>query len=74
VKSRIVGEKIKVNEKPFPKLMIWEKEGQVVFFQRSGLGMSITNGEWSDRFGDMKDGWEMSSFTDFTGTIELSND
>jgi hypothetical protein len=61
-------------EKPFPKLMV-TNEGKVVLFSENKKGMVInaieSHGEIN---GECYHCWDMSMFTDFEGSVTLSND
>ena len=62
------------SDKPFPKLMS-TKNGYVVFFVEDGKGLclAIPSG-FQDKIGDFDEAWNMAGFTDFEGSITLSND
>ena len=62
----------KDQEKPFPKLMKSNLTGNVVFFQHSGKGQVVNSGK--GQIGDISPSLGMENFTDFDGTVTLSND
>jgi hypothetical protein len=62
------------NELPFPKLMAC-KDGQINLFIEENRGVVVYKGgsiSWS--VGYFSEDWKMNSFTDFHGTVTLSND
>ena len=63
----------KKSDKPFPKLMQSKKTGEVLLFNDYGDGMCITKGK---RYflSQYSRNWSMDEFTDFEGTVTLSND
>ena len=74
MKSRIVKPEEVKAERPFPKLMI-SKWGSIVIMVKSARGYCVFVGEESGQcIGEYSYGWDMNVFSDFTGTIELSND
>ena len=56
----------------FPKLMI-HTDGTIVFFSESEKGVCVKEGG-NTRVGFLATTYCMSDFTDFEGTITLSND
>ncbi len=65
----------KKNEtKPFPKLMIGNKSGIIVLMIDEITGAVV--GEPNGKFilGHYSDNWNDIRFTDYTGTVTLSND
>lgn len=61
-------------EKPFPKLMC-TSDGYVVFFLQKNEGICLQKAASScDKVGNYSEGWNMDGFTDFNGSITLSND
>jgi len=56
----------------YPKIMKSKNSGLVVLFSKSELGTVILGNELHD-CGEFSDDWDMSSFTDFDGSITLSN-
>jgi len=59
---------------PFPKLML-SINGSVVYMAEAGRGVILLRGKsslLSD--GCMSDNFTMDNFTDFVGTVELSNE
>jgi hypothetical protein len=58
--------------KPFPKLMI-SRMGTIVLFIRPKVGAVIKRSKISD-YDTSYLGWDMSHFSDFNGTVTLSND
>ena len=61
-----IGDEQELNVKPFPKLMI-SKMGTIVFFSKYDEGICIKRGKYLTT-------WDMSYFTDFTGSVTISND
>lgn len=72
MKSIITSKHIK-QEAYFPKLMV-AKDGLVVLFKRTEIGVVVHAPDGCWMMGDHSDGWYMEEFTDFTGSITLSND
>lgn len=70
-----LGEVKTQNNKPFPKLMKWNKPERelVVLFQslKSGTVLFSTSIHW--RMGDASDDFDMSQFTDYNEPITLQN-
>lgn len=62
----------RAKEKDFPKLMI-SKNGTVVLFSKSCVGIAVNTTSNYD-IGYLSEEWFMGNFTDFTGTVTLSND
>ncbi len=62
-------------EKPFPKLMISES-GRIVLFSKLGCGTVLREPEVETAYsiGHYSDTWSLTKFTDFNGTVTLSND
>jgi len=63
-------------DKPFPKLMI-SKFGSVVFFRRPTYGFLLAickDDNQEQELAQNPEGWIMEHFTDFEGSITLSND
>lgn len=64
-------------EKPFPKLMHTDSPDFhkcYVFFFEKGYGMCLKSDTNIHKIGVPIHNWTMSHFTDFNGTVELSND
>ena len=62
------------SDKSFPKLMSTPK-GYVVFFVEKCKGLCLANpSDCQDKIGEFGDSWTMTGFTDFEGSITLSND
>ena len=60
--------------KPFPKLMS-TKSGYIVFFSKHRCGMCLQRPTNSiDVIGEYYTEYNMDGFTDFEGSIKLSND
>ena len=71
-----VGEQKTQKEIPFPKLMI-NNNGGIVLFEKNKNGTVIKRDpEWceSDAVGSADSEWSMIGFTDFTGSITLQNE
>lgn len=60
-------------ELPFPKLMISKDSGTVVLFSEDGIGTQLNRVDYAF-IGTHSRSWAMKLFTDFTGSITLSND
>jgi len=60
-------------EKPFPKLMI--ARGRIILFEeyKKGVVIKPQSGS-SDYIGQYWTDWNMKNFTDYEGTLEISND
>ena len=58
----------------FPKLMEAKDTGQIVHFYKSGKGQCVYSGSTDNQVGLITDSWHMDPFTDFTGSITLSNE
>lgn len=65
---------IKITEKDseFPKMMIGD-DGQVVLFSCTGIGVVVTSGG-EDELGEYSEYWEMDRFSDFTGSVTITNE
>lgn len=68
-----VKETGKKKEKDFPKLMANE-EGTVVLFTSSGKGICLVAKYEDEYVGEYSIKWNKNIFTDFEGSITLSND
>ena len=66
-----INEPKKAKEKGFPKLMI-AKDGEMVLFQSLSVGTVIKGVEYG--IGHHSVRWAMKDFSDFEGSITLSND
>lgn len=70
-----LGEVKPQNNKPFPKLMKWNKPNRelIILFQslKSGTVLFSTSNHW--RMGDTSDDFDMSQFTDYNEPITLQN-
>lgn len=66
------------SEKPFPKLMVVKNGtsgGTIVFFQKNKCGIVIHGeGYYKNSAGCFSRDWYMPEFTDFHGTVTLSNE
>lgn len=60
-------------EKPFPKLMV-TAEGMVVAFKDKGIGGIVYSVSDCEPVGYISNTWIMKNFTDFNGSITLSNE
>ena len=67
VKSKEKGGKLLC----FPKLMILDK-GLIVLFTNNCKG-TVIKANSENEIGDVSDTWNTSVFTDYKGTIELTN-
>jgi hypothetical protein len=72
MKSEILKSKIK-QELPFPKLMQGTNSGIVVFFSQEKKGQVLNGSNSAKSIGDYHEEFNMEFFTDFDGTIKLSN-
>lgn len=62
----------KSSEIKYPCLMWSDRYEVLVLFTKPRCGIAITH---QDRFGELySEDWQMTFFTPFTGTVELSND
>lgn len=67
-----VDVKIEPKELPFPKYMISNK-GYIVFFISAKRGVVIDKGGYADVFvGEYADDWNDTIFTDFKGSITIT--
>ena len=57
----------------YPKLMISKEDGAIVLFTGYEEGVCLRVGE-DDVFGEHSSVWNMSVFSDFNGSITLSNE
>lgn len=70
----VIKENQTKTEKPFPKLMI-ANDNQIVLFSETGIGVVVyKSGTCPYQIGYHHKFWHMPDFTDFNGTVELSND
>lgn len=69
INAKVVSENV---EMPFPKLMA-TRDGDVVLFSKKHKGTVIINESGIYPHGYYSDGWTMEYYTDFHGTITLSN-
>ncbi len=69
----IVTDKPVPDEKPFPKLMISRLDGIIVLMEKDYTGMVVGNPNSIHPLGHF-DEWSDTGFTDYTGTVKLSND
>jgi len=65
-----VNENKAVEKKPFPKLMV--SGDCIVYMIRAQCGVALSNDKYVAL--EYDDEWIMSKFTDFNGTVTLSND
>jgi hypothetical protein len=68
----VINEKETKSETPFPKLMIHD-DGTIVYFNSPSYGMTLFPKAGSSH-GYISNSFSMKRFSDFTGTITLSND
>ncbi len=61
-------------DKPFPKLMICIHTGLIVLMTDECSGTFVGNQSKIYPFGHYSDTWNINHFTDFTGSVTLSND
>jgi hypothetical protein len=59
-------------ELPYPKLMKSEN-GKIVLMTVRGVGMVLSDSQGYSKAGTYSDDWKMENFSDFHGTIALSN-
>jgi len=59
-------------EIPFPKLMRGNGTGSIVLFTRKGVGTVVYNGGLHS-LGEHGTDWRASEFTDYDGSVILSN-
>ena len=72
MKSQIVKLESK-KDLDFPKLMIGSASRVIVLFHESGKGQIVNGKSYSYGLGNYNIEWHMDSFTDYNGTINLSN-
>ena len=74
----VVTENQPKSEKPFPKLMVMfheDSKGTIVFFTEKYKGIIVHGAGYRlDDEGLFMTNWDMTCFTDFHGTVTLSND
>jgi len=58
-------------ERPFPKLMV-DTHGSIVLFHQCKKGTVVI--DKTSFAEDYWENWNMSKFTDYEGTLEISND
>ena len=68
-----VNETEKNGETPFPKLMI-SKNGNIVLMTSNEVGTLVKSADKIYKPGKPNNGWIMAAFTDFHGTVTISND
>ncbi len=61
-------------EKPFPKLMISSQNNTIVLMVNQGSGSVVGNAIKLQPLSFYSESWMMQNFTDYTGTVTLSND
>ncbi len=61
-------------EKPFPKLMISNQNNIIVLMTGRKSGFVIGNATSQQRLGYYSKIWTSENFSDYTGTVKLSND
>lgn len=66
VKDSPIGDNVK-----FPCLMV-TNDGYIVWMLKYECGVILKHDGWT--IGDYSENWDMSQFTPFNGTVELSND
>lgn len=67
---------VRVNGKEvaeYPKLMISREDGAIVLFMGHEEGVCLRAGRDED-IGEYSEVWDMSAFSDFDGSITLSNE
>lgn len=64
---------VKGNVLPFPKLMV-SSNGLVVFMVADKSGTVVYRGNSPHRIGFSSGIWAMDEFTDFDGTVSLTNE
>jgi hypothetical protein len=63
----------KKKERPYPKLMI-ASDNQIVLFFKHEHGIVIDIGGGYSEIGYYTNDWDMCAFSDFEGSITISND
>lgn len=66
-----VNENKQVQEREFPKLMV-ANNGEVVLFESYKSGTVLKGVDW--KTGHYSNNWSMNEFSDFNGSITLSNE
>lgn len=74
-------ELIDKNEKPFPKLMVFNRDGQTIILAtgintiiNAIIGVVVSSSNKDNIVGEYGNSWSTESFKDFEGSITLSND
>ncbi len=62
------------DDKPFPKLMVGNRSGIIVLMVKSCAGTVVGNPASDFPLGTFSSTWTLEYFTDYPGTITLSND
>ncbi len=70
----IVADEPEPVEKPFPKLMICFESGLIVLMASPKNGVVVGKPTDIYHIGQYSEIWYMNNFTDFTGSVTLSND
>ncbi len=70
----IVTDGLGPTEKPFPKLMIDSQNNTIVLMTELWSGPVVGNATKQQPLGYYLGSWIPQNFTDYTGTITLSND
>ncbi|AUR95256.1 hypothetical protein HOU78_gp36 [Vibrio phage 1.204.O._10N.222.46.F12] len=63
-----------VNSAKFPKLMKWRDTYMIVLFHTQGSGTVVHKGTSSNSIGYINSHWVMGRFSDYKGTLTLSNE
>ena len=66
IKTSIVEVEKVEGEKPFPKLMVSNISGVIVFFTSSQVGVIVFRGSHDDKVGSECNCWRMGAFVDYT--------
>lgn len=71
--NTIFSEQEKLNH--YPRLMIHEDAGRLVLFisPKKGIQLSKTKNGYTGQVGEYDEHWDMSVFTDFTGSLTIQN-
>ena len=75
IKVNVSEQKTKI-KKRFPKLMNSKITGNIVFFEKHGVGTVIHLGERNDDawvMGEHSDDFDMTTFTDYNEPVTLQN-
>ncbi|MCP4182301.1 MAG: hypothetical protein GY761_03155 [Hyphomicrobiales bacterium] len=70
----IVRDEPEPNGKPFPKLMISKVTDVIMLMTSEDTGTVVARSDGDNQLGYYNTMWDAKNFTDFTGSVTLSND